>query len=62
MFLNLQMGKEVYTKSVMIMISGRSLLSYQFTNRVTELTVVVIVGHHCYQLHTKLYRIFFFQG
>jgi hypothetical protein len=35
------------------------LLLYQFTRRVTELTVVVIVGYYCYQLHTKLYPIFF---
>jgi hypothetical protein len=25
--------------------------------RVTELTVIIIVRYHCYQLHTKCYRI-----
>jgi hypothetical protein len=33
------------------LISGRSLLLYQFTKRVVKLTVVIIVGYHCYQLH-----------
>jgi hypothetical protein len=28
------------------------LLLYKFTKRVTKLTVVIIVGYHCYQLHT----------
>jgi hypothetical protein len=27
-----------------------------------KLTVVIIVGYHCYQLHTKFYPIFFSQG
>jgi hypothetical protein len=36
---------------------GRSLVLYQFTKRVIKLTVVIIVGYHCYQLHTKFYRI-----
>jgi hypothetical protein len=39
------------------LINGRSLLLYQFTNRVIKPAVVIIVGHHCYQLHTKFYRI-----
>jgi hypothetical protein len=26
---------------------------YQFTRRVTKLTVVIIVGYNCYQPHTK---------
>jgi hypothetical protein len=30
--------------------------------RVVKLTVVIIVGYHCYQLHTKLYPIFFSQN
>jgi hypothetical protein len=38
-------------------ISQRSLLLYQFTKRVAKLTVIIIVGYHCYQLHTKFYRI-----
>jgi hypothetical protein len=41
------------------LISGRSLLLYQFTKRVTKLTVIIIVGYHCYQLHTTFYRISF---
>jgi hypothetical protein len=36
------------------LISGRSLLLYQFTKRVTKLTVISIVGYHCYQHHTKM--------
>jgi hypothetical protein len=35
------------------LISGRSLLSYQFTKRMIKLTATIIVGYHCYQLHTK---------
>jgi hypothetical protein len=27
-----------------------------------KLTLVIMVKNHCYQLHTKLYPIFFFQG
>jgi hypothetical protein len=27
-----------------------------------KLTVINIVGYHCYQLHTKFYQISFFQG
>jgi hypothetical protein len=37
------------------LISGRSLLLYQFTKRVTKLTVIIIVGYHCYQHHTTFY-------
>jgi hypothetical protein len=36
------------------LISGRSLVLYQFTKRVTKLTVIIIVGYHCYQYHTKM--------
>jgi hypothetical protein len=42
--------------------SERSLLLYQFTKRVTKLTVIIIVRFHCYQLYTKLYRLSFSQG
>jgi hypothetical protein len=31
------------------LISGRSLLFYQFTRMAIKLTVVIIVGYHCYQ-------------
>jgi hypothetical protein len=34
----------------------------QFTKRVIKLTVIIIVGYHCYQLHTKFYRISSSQG
>jgi hypothetical protein len=44
------------------LISGRSLSLYQFTKRMTKLTVITIVGYHCYQLHTKLYRISSYKG
>jgi hypothetical protein len=37
-------------------------LLYQFTRRVTKLTVVIIGGYHCCQLHTEFYPISFFQG
>jgi hypothetical protein len=39
------------------LISRRSLLLCQFTKRVIKLTVIIIVGYHYYQLHTKFYRI-----
>jgi hypothetical protein len=44
------------------LISGRSLLLYQFARRAIKLTVLIIVGYHCYPLHTKFYPIFFSQG
>jgi hypothetical protein len=36
------------------LISGRNLLLYQFTKKVTKLTVMIIVGYHCYQHHRKI--------
>jgi hypothetical protein len=39
------------------LISGRSLLLHQFTKWVIKLTVIIIVGYHCYQLHSKFYQI-----
>jgi hypothetical protein len=40
----------------------KSLLLCQFTKRMIELTVIIIGGYHCYQLHPKCYRISSFQG
>jgi hypothetical protein len=37
------------------LISGRSLLFYQFIRWMKKLTVIIIIGCHCYQLHTTLY-------
>jgi hypothetical protein len=39
----------------------KSLPLYHFTTRVIKVTVVIIVGYHYYQLHTKLYLISFSQ-
>jgi hypothetical protein len=39
------------------LISRKSLLLYPFSRRVIKLTIVIIVGHHCCQLHTKCYPI-----
>jgi hypothetical protein len=44
------------------LINGRSLLLYQFTKRVIKLTVIIIVGYHCSQLHTQFYKISSSQG
>jgi hypothetical protein len=44
------------------LISGRSLLLYQFIKRGMKLTVAIIVVYHWYQLHTKFYQISFSQG
>jgi hypothetical protein len=44
------------------LISGRSLLLNQFTKRVTKLTVIIIMGYHHYQFHTKCCQIPFSQG
>jgi hypothetical protein len=44
------------------MISGRSLLFYQFMRRVIKLIVIIIVRHHCCQVHTKFYQTSFSQG
>jgi hypothetical protein len=38
------------------LINGRSLLLYHFTRRAIKLTVVIIMGYHCYQL--EFYPIF----
>jgi hypothetical protein len=35
------------------LISESSLLVYQFRKRVIKLTVIIIMGYHCYQLHTE---------
>jgi hypothetical protein len=32
---------------------------YQFTSKVINLTVVINMGYHYYQLHIKFYPIFF---
>jgi hypothetical protein len=40
--------------------NGRSLLLYKFTRQAIKLTVIIIVGYHCYQLHTTFYQISFF--
>jgi hypothetical protein len=40
----------------------KSPLLYQFTRQVIKLTVIIIVGYHCYQLHTTFYQISFFHG
>jgi hypothetical protein len=42
--------------------SGRNLLFYLFIKRVIKVTVVIIEGYHCYQLHTKFYPVFLSQG
>jgi hypothetical protein len=39
----------------------KGLLLYQFTKRVIKLTEIIIVGYHCYKLHTTFYRISFYQ-
>jgi hypothetical protein len=44
------------------LISGRSLLLYQFPRRLIKLSVAIMMGYHCYQLHSKFYPIFFSQG
>jgi hypothetical protein len=37
--------------------SKESIIVSIHIKRVIKLTVIIIVGYHCYQLHTKLYRI-----
>jgi hypothetical protein len=39
------------------MISGRSLLLYQFIKKVPKLTAIIIIRYDCYQFNTKFYRI-----
>jgi hypothetical protein len=61
----IQAGSEIILRSITSiilfgirksrLISGRSLLLYQFTKRRIKLTVVIILGCYHYQLHTKLY-------
>jgi hypothetical protein len=42
--------------------SGTNLLLYLFLKRVTRLAIVIVGGHHCYQLHTKCYPLFICQN
>jgi hypothetical protein len=35
---------------------------YKFTRRAIKLTVSIITGYHCYQLHTKFYPVSSSQG
>jgi hypothetical protein len=44
------------------LINGGIQLLYQSTRRVIKVAVIIIVGYHCYQLHTKCYRISSSQG
>jgi hypothetical protein len=44
------------------LISGRSLLSYQFMRRVIKQTAVIMKEYYCYQLHAKFYLISFTPG
>jgi hypothetical protein len=44
------------------LINGRTLILYQFTKRVIKLIIIIIVGYHCYQLHTTFYRVSSSQG
>jgi hypothetical protein len=37
-------------------------ITVQIHKKVTKLTVTIIVGYHCYQHHTKFYRISSSQG
>jgi hypothetical protein len=36
------------------LISGSSLLLYQFTKRVIKLTIIIILKYYCFQLNTQL--------
>jgi hypothetical protein len=40
-------------------VSGRSLLLYQFTRRMMKRGAIIIVRCHCHQLYTKFYRLSF---
>jgi hypothetical protein len=37
------------------------LLLYQFARMLIKLTVIIIEEYHCYQVHTKFYRVSFFK-
>jgi hypothetical protein len=39
------------------LIRRRSQVLHQFTERMTNVTIIIIVGYHCYQLHTKVSNI-----
>jgi hypothetical protein len=41
----------LFRKRKNCLINGRSLLLYQFIKGAIKLTLLVIVGYHCYQLH-----------
>jgi hypothetical protein len=41
------------------LISGRSLLLYQFIRRVIKMTVRIIMGYTCHELHTKFFEYIF---
>jgi hypothetical protein len=42
--------------------SAQNLLMYMFINGTMKMAAVIIKEYQCYQLHTKLYLIFFSQG
>jgi hypothetical protein len=44
------------------LISGTTLLLYQFTKKLIKLAAVIIVVYHCYQFHTTFYQISFSQS
>jgi hypothetical protein len=37
------------------------IVSVHKKKKLTKLTVIIIMGYHCYQLHTRRYRIYFSQ-
>jgi hypothetical protein len=50
-----QPGGEKLRSKIHKLISGSSLLLYQFTRRAIKLTVVINEGYHCNQLLTKFF-------
>jgi hypothetical protein len=61
----IQAGGEILRSKIHKLINSiwnKEELPDQFTRRVIKLTVVIIVGYHCYQRRTKFYPIFFSKG
>jgi hypothetical protein len=44
------------------LLSGKFPLLYHITRRAIKVTVGIVMGHHCYQLHTEFYPVSFSQN
>jgi hypothetical protein len=61
----IQAGGEMLLSAIHKLVNSiwnKEELPDQFTKRATKLTVIIIMGYHCYQHHATFYELFFSQG